>query len=74
MYSLDNLSQGQIDRSPRNAGKRHINLPSEGFGLARRSDANHLSRGGESASRCHQEGSPAATDEVSQPSRATKQY
>ncbi|WP_394228055.1 NACHT domain-containing protein [Paracoccus marcusii] len=26
MYSLDNLAQGQIDRSPRNTGKGHINL------------------------------------------------
>lgn len=30
MYSLDNLAQGQIIPSPRNAGKGHINLPSEG--------------------------------------------
>ena len=36
MYSLDNLAQGQIDRSPRNAGKGHINLPSEGAGVAPR--------------------------------------
>ncbi len=33
MYSLDNLAQGQIDRSPRNAGKGHINPPSEGPAL-----------------------------------------
>ena len=31
MYSLDNLAQDQIIPSPRNAGKGHINLPSEGL-------------------------------------------
>ena len=33
MYSLDNLAQGQIIRSPRNTGKGHINLPAEGLAL-----------------------------------------
>lgn len=34
VYSLDNLAQGQIIRSPRNTGKGHINLPAEGLRCA----------------------------------------
>jgi len=36
VYSLDNLAQGQIDRSPRKAGEGHINLSSESLALRRR--------------------------------------
>ena len=36
VYSLDNLAQGQIIRSPRNMGKGHINLPAEGLALHQR--------------------------------------
>lgn len=42
MYSLDNLAQGQIDRSPRNAGKGHINLPAEGAGVASKNEKKPL--------------------------------